>query len=210
MWVKICGITTEEDALLAVAMGADAIGFVFAVSPRRMTPRAVSDIVKRLPPDVSTIGVFRDEDPGRILEIVNEVRLDGVQMHGVETPDDVAAVAAGVRLVIKAVVAGSDDAATSDAYPAHAILVDGASPGSGSAIDWSLARQVPKSRQVLLAGGLTPENVADAIAIARPWGVDVSSGVEREPGRKDAVKVRRFVANARRAGLDIHDVPGFV
>jgi phosphoribosylanthranilate isomerase len=175
-----------------------------------MTPRAVSDIVKRLPPDVSTIGVFRDEEPQRILEIVNEVRLDGVQLHGSESVDDVAEVAAGVRLVIKAVVAGTDDAAGSDAYPAHAILVDGASPGSGSAIDWSLARQVPRSRRVVLAGGLTPENVADAIAVAEPWGVDVASGVEREPGRKDAVKVRHFIANARRAGLDAHDVPGFV
>lgn len=210
MWVKICGITSEEDALLAVAMGADALGFVFAVSPRRISPRSAADIVKRLPPDVATIGVFVDEDPMRVVEIVNEVRLTGAQLHGSETPATVARVADHVRLVIKAVVSGSSDAATANEYPAHAILVDGSTPGSGEPVDWALARRVPAGTRVIVAGGLDPDNVEVAIARSRPWGVDVSSGVEREPGRKDPVKLRRFIANARRDEGPEPEVPDFL
>ena len=107
MFVKICGITNEQDALLAIALGADALGFVFAPSPRQISPALAREIVKRLPPETVTVGVFRNETPSRIIEIVNEARLQGAQLHGHETPAMTAEVATDVRFVIKAVVAGS-------------------------------------------------------------------------------------------------------
>ena len=200
MFVKICGITTEADALLATAMGADALGFVFATSPRQVSVQTVQDIVKRLPPEVITIGVFRNEHPTRVIDIVNAARLHGAQLHGSETPSMVRDVGEQVKLVFKAVVAGSLEAFGASDFAADAILLDSQNPGSGVAFDWSLADELPRGTRVVLSGGLTPENVESAIATVRPWGVDVSTGVEESPGRKDAVKVRRFIAAARRAG----------
>lgn len=205
MFVKICGITSESDALLATAMGADALGFVFATSPRQVTVQAVQDIVKRLPPEVITIGVFRNEHPTRVIDIVNATRLHGAQLHGSETPSMVREVGDQVRIVIKAVVAGSQEAFHATDFAADAILVDSQNPGSGVAFDWSLADEVPRGTRMVLSGGLTAENVGPAIAAVRPWGVDVSTGVEASPGRKDPVKVRRFIAAAREAGGDAFD-----
>lgn len=205
MFVKICGITTESDALLATAMGADALGFVFATSPRQVSVQTVQDIVKRLPPEVVTIGVFRNEHPTRVIDIVNAARLQGAQLHGSETPSMVREVAEQVKIVLKAVVAGSREAFAASDYSADAILLDSQNPGSGIAFDWSLADDMPRGTRLVLSGGLTPENVESAIAAVRPWGVDVSTGVEESPGRKDAVKVRRFIAAARRAGVDNFD-----
>lgn len=201
MFVKICGITNEQDALLAVALGADALGFVFAPSPRQISPALAREIVKRLPPETVTVGVFRNETPSRIIEIVNEARLQGAQLHGQETPAMTAEVATDVRFVIKAVVAGSQDAAHASNFASDAILVDGLHPGSGTAYDWELLRDIPTDIRLMLSGGLTPENVAAGIAQVRPWGVDVSSGVEKAPGLKDAVKMRHFITNARDAVL---------
>lgn len=201
MFVKICGITNEQDALLAVALGADALGFVFAPSPRQISPALAREIVKRLPPETVTVGVFRNETPSRIIEIVNEARLQGAQLHGQETPAMTAEVATDVRFVIKAVVAGSQDAANANNFASDAILVDGLHPGSGTAYDWELLRDIPTDIRLMLSGGLTPENVAAGIAQVRPWGVDVSSGVEKAPGLKDAVKMRHFITNARDAVL---------
>ena len=201
MFVKICGITNEQDALLAVALGADALGFVFAPSPRQISPALAREIVKRLPPETVTVGVFRNETPSRIVEIVNEARLQGAQLHGHETPAMTAEVATSVRFVIKAVVAGSQDAASAKNFSADAILVDGLHPGSGTAYDWELLRDIPTDIRLMLSGGLTPENVAAGILQVRPWGVDVSSGVEKSPGMKDAVKMRHFITNARDAVL---------
>lgn len=201
MFVKICGITNEQDALLAVALGADALGFVFAPSPRQISPALAREIVKRLPPETVTVGVFRNETPSRIIEIVNEARLQGAQLHGQETPAMTAEVATDVRFVIKAVVAGSQDAANANSFASDAILVDGLHPGSGTAYDWELLRDIPTDIRLMLSGGLTPENVAAGIAQVRPWGVDVSSGVEKAPGLKDAVKMRHFITNARDAVL---------
>ena len=201
MFVKICGITNEQDALLAVALGADALGFVFAPSPRQISPALAREIVKRLPPETVTVGVFRNETPSRIIEIVNEARLQGAQLHGQETPAMTAEVATDVRFVIKAVVAGSQDAANVNNFASDAILVDGLHPGSGTAYDWELLRDIPTDIRLMLSGGLTSENVAAGIAQVRPWGVDVSSGVEKAPGLKDAVKMRHFITNARDAVL---------
>ncbi len=196
MFVKICGTTTEEDALLAVAMGADAVGFVFAPSTRRITAQTAADIVKRLPPEILTVGVFRDESPERVVEVVNGSGLKGAQLHGHETPDQAAFVRERVPFVIQAFAAGDPAVGRAGDYPVDVVLVDSPSPGSGQVFDWQLA-EVPDGLRVMLAGGLTPANVGEAIAKVHPWGVDVVTGVERSPGVKDPVKVRAFVQAAK-------------
>lgn len=201
VFVKICGITSEEDALLAVAMDADAVGFIFAPSVRQVAPVVVRDIVKRLPPDVLTIGVFRDEAPERVVSIVHSAGLRGAQLSGRESVDGTRYVAERVPLVIKVLVAGSPEVERADQYGTDVTMIEGAVPGSGKTFDWSLVDAVPPSQKLLLAGGLTPENVGEAIETVKPWGVDVATGVERagSPGEKDPRKVRLFVANARAA-----------
>lgn len=199
MFVKICGITNEEDALLSVAMGATAIGFVFAPSKRQITPGRAADIVKRLPAGIITVGVFRDHDVKTVGRIMREVGLRGAQLHGRETVAEVDQVTADVGWVMKAVVAGSKDAEQCDRYRTDLVLVDSAAPGSGETYDWSVIATMPKGVRYVVSGGLHADNVAAAIETVRPFGVDVSSGVEREPGRKDATKVRRFVQNAQSA-----------
>jgi len=196
MFVKICGITNEEDALLSVAMGATALGFVFAPSKRQVTPGKVADIVKRLPAGVITVGVFRDHDPATVVRIVREAGLRGAQLHGRETVSMVDQITADVGWVMKAVVAGSPDAQRCDRYRTDLVLFDSPEPGSGATYDWALLGTVPKGVRCVMSGGLTPDNVAEAISLVRPYGVDVSSGVEREPGRKDATKLRKFVQSS--------------
>lgn len=199
MFVKICGITNEEDALLAVAMGADALGFVFAPSVRQVSIATVAAITQRLPPDVVTFGVFRDSLPERVVEVVFEAGLKGAQLHGQESPEQVVQVAQHVRHVVKAFAATSPMLARAAQYAADAFMIDGADPGSGKVFDWRLAENLPRSRRLILAGGLRPDNVADAIRVVRPWGVDVSSGVESSPGHKDHRLVQAFVQAARAA-----------
>jgi phosphoribosylanthranilate isomerase len=199
VFVKICGVTSEEDALLAVAMGADAVGFIFAPSPRQIAPQKAADIAKRLPTEIVTVGVFRDESRQRVVDTIHHTRLRAVQLHGRESPADSHWIRQRVRLVIKAFAAGDPELDAADDYGADAILIDSATPGSGDLFDWSLAEGAPSNRRVILAGGLTPANVADAVRAARPWGVDVASGVESAPGRKDATKMRAFVAAAKGA-----------
>lgn len=204
MFVKICGITTEDDALLAVALGADAVGFVFAPSTRQVAVDRARDIARRLPPDVTTVGVFRDELPDRVVEIVHRASLNAAQLHGHETAEQTRNVRSRVPLVIKAFPAGHPGLDDIASYGADAVLVEGDTPGSGQVFDWRLAEGAPKAgHRLLLAGGLNPDNVADAIRRVRPWGVDVSTGVEREPGRKDPVKLREFIDRARAAGEEI-------
>jgi phosphoribosylanthranilate isomerase len=204
MFVKICGITNEDDALLAVAMGADAVGFVFAPSPRQVAAQQVYDITRRLPPEILTVGVFRDEHPTRVIDTINRAGLKAAQLHGHETPGMVADVASQIRWVIKAVVAGSPDARRADEFGTDMILVDAPSPGSGLLFDWSLVNEIPEGPRLILAGGLTPDNVANAVDRARPWGVDVATGVERAPGRKDPLKVKSFIERARAAAPAQH------
>ncbi|MEI6198782.1 MAG: phosphoribosylanthranilate isomerase [Actinomycetota bacterium] len=199
MFVKICGITNEDDALLAVALGADAIGFVFAPSVRQIAVQKVYDITRRLPPEVLTVGVFRDEHPKRVIEMVQSSGVKAAQLHGHESPADVAAVALHVRTVVKAVAAGTVDATRAQEFGTSMILVDAPEPGSGAVFDWQMAAELPEGLRIILAGGLTPDNVAQGISIVRPWGVDVSSGVESEPGRKDPILMKRFIENAKAA-----------
>ena len=201
MFVKICGITTEEDALLAVAMGADAVGFVFAPgSSRQIAVNQARDIARRLPPEVMTLGVFRDEASQRVVEMVNAAGLHGVQLHGHETPAEGKWVRQRVQFLVQAFAAGDRMLERVDEYTAaDAIMIDSPSPGSGEVFDWVLAEGLPLHRRVILAGGLTPDNVAEAVHRIHPWGVDVATGVERAPGRKDASKVMRFINNAKEA-----------
>ncbi len=202
MFVKVCGVTNEEDALLAVAMGADAVGFVFAPSPRQMIAANVAKITSRLPPEVMTVGVFRDEHPERVVEIVFDSGLRAAQLHGHESADDVAFVASHVRYVIKAFSSDSSAIASAADLPVDAILVDGPEPGSGRVFDWRLAERLPRARRIILAGGLNADNVGDAIRLVRPWGVDATSSLESSPGHKDPAKVRAFLKAARLASPD--------
>lgn len=205
MWVKICGITSEQDALIAVAMGADAVGFVFAPSPRQMSPNAVQAILRRLPPEILTVGVFRDERAQRVVEVVNRAGLKAAQLHGNESREDCGYVAVRVPLLIKAFAAGDPRLARAGEYGAPIILLDAPSPGSGKVFDWRLAEGAPKGRRIVLAGGLDAANVAGAIGTVHPWGVDVSTGVESSPGKKDPSKIRAFVQAARAAEPEPYD-----
>jgi phosphoribosylanthranilate isomerase len=203
LFIKICGITSEADALLAVGMGATAVGFIFAPSPRQMAPSAVADIVKRLPHETITVGVFRDESPKRVVDIANQIGLGGVQLHGVESTADTQWVRARTRWTIKGFPAGHRNIERFDEYGAQTLLIDGANPGSGQLFDWRLAEGVADPRRLIVAGGLRPENVGAAIDHLRPWGVDVASGVERSVGAKDPVKLKAFIGAARAAAAAV-------
>jgi phosphoribosylanthranilate isomerase len=192
VFVKICGITNEDDALLAVALGADALGFIFAPSPRQMVAKKVYDITRRIPPEILTVGVFRDEHPQRVIELTHQAGLKAAQLHGHESPDDVREVMTHVRTVIKAVAAGSVDVRNAKTFGASMVLLDAPAPGSGKVFDWKIIT-------VLLAGGLTPDNVGAGIRQVRPFGVDVASGVEASPGRKDPILLRKFIESVRKA-----------
>ena len=205
MFIKICGITNEEDALLAVAVGADAIGFVFAPSSRQIAITRVSEIVRRLPPDILTVGVFRNELPDRVISVINNTGLMAAQLPGFESATQVQKVKSEVRTVFKAVTAGSESFQDAAAFGADAVLVDSDEPGSGEVFDWQMAENAPQGVPLILAGGLTPSNVAGAIRKVQPWGVDVSTGVERSPGLKDPILVRAFVEAARSTENESND-----
>jgi phosphoribosylanthranilate isomerase len=197
--VKICGITNEGDALLAAGLGANAVGFVFAPSPRQVSPRVVQQIVDRLPREVLTVGVFRDEAPARVVEVVNRIGLGAAQLHGHEGTEQTRWVAGRVPLTIRAFPAGHPGISRIDDYGAALVMIDAASPGSGEVFDWRLAEGVVDPARLFVSGGLHADNVGDAISHLRPFGVDVSSGVESEPGRKDPHKLRAFIVAARQA-----------
>jgi phosphoribosylanthranilate isomerase len=198
MFVKICGITNEDDALLAVAMGADAVGFNFVQgSTRQIAAQVAYDITRRLPPEILTVGIFRDELPGRVVEVAHRAGVKAVQLHGRETAADTALVARSFRWVIKAFSALDPNLPKADQYGTDMIMIDSPGGGTGKVFDWSLAGDAPDSVKLILAGGLTPENVGAAIAEVKPWGVDVATGVERSPGKKDALAVKHFIENAR-------------
>jgi phosphoribosylanthranilate isomerase len=205
MFVKICGVTNEDDALLATALGADALGFLFAPSRRQVNSETVRDIVKRLPREVITVGVFRNERRERVVDVAARVGLHGVQLHGEEPLSEVRWIRERVQFVVQGFTAGDPALALAANSPADVILVDSPNPGSGKVFDWRLAEGAPGGVRVLLAGGLTADNVGDAIRLVRPWGVDVSTGVEASPGRKDARKLHRFIEAAREAGDALAD-----
>lgn len=200
MFIKICGITNEDDALFAVAMGADAVGFIFAPSSRQVAASKVFDITRRLPPEVLTVGVFRDEHPDLVIKTAHKAGVKAVQLHGRETAAQTKQIAAQIRWVIKVFEPGSDALARADEYGTDMIMIDTPKEyGGGKVFDWSLAADAPSNLKLILAGGLNPDNVASGIDAVEPWGVDVASGVELTPGKKDPSLVRRFIKNARDA-----------
>jgi phosphoribosylanthranilate isomerase len=204
VFVKICGITNEDDALLAVALGADALGFVFAPSRRQVKPDTVRDILKRVPREVLTVGVFKNDTPAHVVDVAARTGLHAVQLHGSEPRSEVQWVRERVRFVIQAFTAGEPALAAAVNSPADVILVDSPDPGSGRVFDWRLAEGAPSGVRILLAGGLTPHNVGDAIRLVRPWGVDVASGVEVAPGSKDPRKLRLFIEAARDGAKELN------
>ena len=201
--VKVCGITRRDDALLAADLGASAIGFVFwPPSPRYVEPVAAAAIARDLPADVAPIGVFVDASVDEIRHIAAEVGLAAVQLHGDEPPT----LCDGLpyRVLRAVAVAGEATLDAADRVPAHiTVLLDARDPvrkgGTGRTVDWSVAAEVASRRRVFLAGGLRPENVGEALRVVRPYGIDVSSGVEARPGRKDAGRLRDFFEEVARA-----------
>jgi phosphoribosylanthranilate isomerase len=192
--VKVCGITRLEDAEAAVAAGARALGFIFwPESPRFLDPHRARAIVSALPPFVTTVGVFVNQPTAYVNGVAALARLSAVQLHGDETIDEAARVA---RPVVKAIgVSAATQAGAADAWPARVtMLVDAHDPrrrgGTGRTIDWTIAAAIAARRRTILSGGLTADNVADAVARVRPFGIDISSGVERAPGIKDHARMR--------------------
>lgn len=199
--VKICGVTRVEDARAAVEAGADFIGINFyPASPRYVEPARAREIVAALPGGVEAAGVFVNEPAEKVNRIVEEAGLHLAQLHGAETPGD----AARIRVpVIKALrIESEKDVAAAEAYQVDLFLIDTPSEGwggSGKTGDWKLAARACKRLRAFLAGGLTPDNVAEAVRAADPYGVDVCTGVERAPGVKDRTKVAVFIERARAA-----------
>jgi len=204
--VKVCGITRVEDALAAAAAGADAIGLVFAESPRKVSLETARLIVSVLPPFVCAVGVFVDATKARILKTIDAVGLHCVQLHGKESPRFVSSL--GNVNVIKAIgIKTPEDVEKAGAYNVP-ILLDTASRraagGTGETFPWEYASELAAKRPIILAGGLTPDNVAEALLKARAWGVDVSSGVESAKGIKDARKIQIFIRNVGRTFHALH------
>lgn len=207
MFVKICGVTTEADAVAVADAGADAIGLNFtSTSRRRVTVEQAQSIVSAVPDSVLTVGVFRDHLADEVIDIVRSVGLDAAQLHGAETPATSRRVHAAVPLLFRAMAAGDPQLSSIDEHGADVVLLDAPVPGGGVPFDWTLVGDLTARHRVLLAGGLRPGNVAEAVRAVRPWGVDVASGVEASPGRKDPDAVLRFVEAARDAATD-HDSP---
>jgi phosphoribosylanthranilate isomerase len=201
--VKICGITNLSDARRAVEAGADFLGFNFyPKSSRYIAPAAARRIVQRLPEKVASVGVFVNEPEREMLAIAQQVGLDYVQLHGDETPEAVSRMRRSFR-VIKAIRVRDALRASQLAIfkRASSILLDGFDAhlrgGTGKSFNWKLAKRAGRKRQIFLAGGLTPENAAEAVSAARPFAIDVCSGVESRPGKKDAARMRALVAAVR-------------
>ena len=198
--IKICGITELDDALHAIDCGADALGFVFYEgSPRAITRHKAQAIIAQLPPFVTVVGLFVNAAPRTVREIADDCGLDLIQYHGDESPE---MVRLAPRRAIRALrVRENEIFAEIDRYPASGLLLDvwvaGEFGGTGVLCNWEIAAEIAQKRPVILAGGLTPENVATAIQAVRPYGVDVSSGVEATPGHKDRKKVAAFIKAAQ-------------
>ena len=208
-WIKICATTCIEDALASIEAGADALGFVFAPSERRVSPEQAQAIVAQLPANVGRVGVFQNDSVECIGEIVGKVGLTTVQLHGEKTADFIVDLTSRLQRdrrikIIKTVLVNEDfarrfAAACQDEVGIDSILLDSGA-GSGRTFDWNAVKPLlGNHRRLIVAGGLNPQNVGDAIRKFEPWGVDVVSGVEREPGRKDPEKLKAFVAAVRRA-----------
>lgn len=200
VFVKICGITHPDDARTAAAASVDAIGLNFVPTSRRCidldTARAIVDAI---PDHVIAVGIFQHHALLEILEILGVVGLEAAQLHGDHSPDVIDAIRANGQTVITVVVAGRGTIDLRGAADADIVMVDAPNPGNGVPFDWDLVGDLGTKRKILLAGGLRPDNVSDAIRRVRPWGVDVATGVETPCGRKDPNAIARFVAAARAA-----------
>jgi phosphoribosylanthranilate isomerase len=203
-FIKICGITNLEDALAAVAVGADALGFNFyKPSPRYITPQSAREIIEQLPGSVLTVGVFvNEESPQAVMSIANEAGIKALQLHGDESPDYCRELAADTHVIKTLAVSDDFDPKLVRAYQVDAIMLDTRDNrlrgGTGRVFDWSIAQQVSQHvPKLYLAGGLSPENVADAIKIVRPYAVDACSALEDRPGTKNHERMRAFVETAR-------------
>jgi phosphoribosylanthranilate isomerase len=217
LWIKICATTNLDDARAALEAGANALGFILTASPRQISPEKAADIISALPPSVEKIGVVVDNSPKALAKLAADIGLTGLQLQGDEPAEQLPEFrrALGLRKIIKTLQAREllADPSRLDAYLAQrkscdGILLDAGSAaargGTGQTFDWSamlpIVARIEEAAPVVIAGGLTPENVADAIRLFDPCGVDAVSGVEREPGKKDAAKMRAFVAAARSVG----------
>ena len=204
MRIKVCGITSLEDALLCASLGVDALGFNFySASPRCLEPRKAREIIRRLPPFITCVGVFVNEpDPRDAREKAREAGVEWLQLHGDESPEYCSRLAGSP--LIKALRLGDRLPPELGDYDVRAILLDTHDDerfgGTGRTFRWDLALPVAKLRPVILAGGLSPENVAAAIITAKPYAVDVCSGIEAAPGRKDPARLEAFVREVRNAG----------
>lgn len=201
--VKICGITSPADAQAAVQAGADALGLMFfPASPRYISLETAQDIVRSLPPYVLRTGVFADATPSEVFAAIQCCQLNLLQFHGAETPEF--CLQFGVMSMKAFRVKNGDSLASMSAYQTDAFLLDshvaGKAGGTGETFNWDLALEAKKfGKPIFLAGGLTPQNVAEAVRKVQPFGVDVSSGVEASPGKKDARKMEEFIAAVRGA-----------
>ncbi|MGI8911091.1 MAG: phosphoribosylanthranilate isomerase [Rubrobacteraceae bacterium] len=200
--VKICGITNPEDARVAAEAGADAIGLLFAESPRRVSVEQAREISAAIPEGVLKVGVFVDEEPKEVLRVAREAGLDVAQLHGDETQEAVAKIRAGGLRVMKALrVRNAEALAEIERYEADLFLLDAYSEkargGTGERFDWGLAKSLGERGNIVVSGGLGPENVREAIEFFEPYGVDASSSLEDAPGKKNHERVRRFVSAAK-------------
>ena len=200
--VKVCGIKEPGDARVAADAGADAIGLVFAQSPRQVSVEEAQEVTAALPEGILKVGVFVDAEPEEVLRIAHEVGLDYAQLHGDEDPETVAAIRGSGLGVIKALrVRNAEVLAAVERYEADLFLLDAwsvkARGGTGERFDWGLATSLKGRDNILVSGGLNPENVREAIEFFEPYGVDASSSLEERPGKKDGERVRRFVSAAK-------------
>ena len=198
--VKICGITRASDLRAAVEAGASALGFVFAKSPRRVGVPQARRLIGLLPPWVSAVGVFVNEDPRKVLSAAQSARLDCVQLHGDEPESDIVYLKKRGLRVIRAIRVG-ENGLKSVRTAADAVLLDtsvkGVYGGSGKSFDWSVLRRLRCDKPVIVSGGLKPSNVASLLKKARPYGVDVSSGVETSPGKKNGRLIKEFMEHVQ-------------
>ncbi|MGB5875257.1 MAG: phosphoribosylanthranilate isomerase [Bacteroidota bacterium] len=209
--IKICGITNLQDALAATDAGAHALGFVFAPSsPRCISPENAAEIIRQLPPFVQTVGVFVDAERSVVNDVIRECGIDTLQLHGQETPSETTGYP--VRVVKGFRISGAADLESLSRYRVSAYLLDtyvpGLEGGTGKTFDWTLAGEARHFGRIILSGGLRDENVGEAIRTARPYAVDVSSGLENSPGKKSVEKMIRFVEAVRSADLEIQNKRG--
>jgi phosphoribosylanthranilate isomerase len=204
LYIKLCGLKTEEDVDTAIEAGANAIGFMFSESPRRVDASTAARLIERIPPHVLTVGVFRDQPVGYVRSLANLTGIRAIQLHGREEMGYFDALRDGGWILIRA-AAYREPVPQFGRMGEDILLLDAPTPGAGIPWDWTRKAFRSPGGKWLLAGGLSPDNVADAIEITRPWGVDVSSGIESVRGVKDPELIRSFVRAVRCAAVSVKE-----